>query len=75
MSRREFETATAGSRIAAFRSLARKSGLDLRTVAQHAENGTLRFVIEHSDAQRELAGRMAVYDRLIALEEKREAPW
>ena len=67
MSRRELETATGGGRLAALRSLAKSRGIPLSTVVQHADNETLRCVVEHPSVD----DKFDVIDKLIALQRKR----
>lgn len=68
---RELETATGGGRLAALRGLAKSRGLPLSVVVQHADNNTLRCVVEHRSMERRVADKLDVIDKLIALERKR----
>jgi hypothetical protein len=69
---REIEYAVGGiSRPAALRSLARSRGLPVSVVARHAQNETLRCVVEHRSAERRAEDKLAAVDMLIALHRRR----
>jgi hypothetical protein len=69
---REIEYAVGGiGRPAALRSLARSRGLPVSVVAQHAQNETLRCVVEHRSAERRAEDKFDAIDKLIALHWRR----
>ena len=68
---RELECAVGGVRVAALRSRARSRGLPISVVLQHAQNDTLRCVVEHRSVERRVADKLATIDKLIALHRKR----